>query len=92
VSATLTRDVLYLSTPALWPCWPFLPVVRRCRGSEELGLVCDVFGLCGRTGYSATVFKANLFELPLGLERFLALPRECYDTPEEVAAGGWTVD
>jgi hypothetical protein len=92
VSACMRRDLLYLSTPALWPCWPLLPVVRRCKGGEELGLVCDVMGLCGRTGYSATVFLANLFEIPPGLDEFLALPREAFDTPEEVRAAGWTVD
>ena len=35
------RTVLYLSTPALWPHWLFLPVVRRTSGHEELGVVFD---------------------------------------------------
>ena len=30
------RTVLFLTTPALWPAWPFLPVVRRCRAGNEL--------------------------------------------------------
>ena len=92
MSACKMRDLLYLSTPALWPCWPMLPVVRRCKGREELGLVCDVMGVCGRTGYSATVFVCNLFDLPPTLEQFLELPREAFDSPEEVRAAGWTVD
>ena len=35
------RTVLFLASPVLWPAWPFLPVVRRARGSEELGVVFD---------------------------------------------------
>ena len=86
------RDVLFLATPALWPAWPVLPVVRRTRGREELGLMCDVMGLCGRPGHSATVFLCNIFEMPPTIEEFLALPGEVHDTAEEVRAAGWRVD
>ena len=92
VSASPGRDVLVFSNPALWPCWPFLPVMRRTKGVEELGLMYDVRHITGRTGYSATIFKCNLFELPPTEAEFLALPREVFDTCEEVAAGGWRVD
>jgi hypothetical protein len=86
-------DLLYLATPALWPHWPFLPVVRHRPGrEEEHGLLCDVLGLTGAAGASATVFFCNLFLLPPGLEDFLTLPREVFDTPEEVYAAGWRVD
>ena len=34
----------------------------------------------------------NLFLLPRRLEQFLALARETFDTPEEVADAGWCVD
>jgi len=88
----LARHILYFATPALWPCWPFLPVIRRTRGTKELGLMYDVVHLTGRTGYSATVFFCNLFELPPTEAEFLALPRDVYDTAEEVALGGWRVD
>ena len=43
VTRSRERTVLFLATPALWPAWPFLPVVRRSRGREELG----------RTGWGA---------------------------------------
>ena len=46
----------------------------------------------GLTGYSATVFKVNLFLVPRHLEALLALPREAFDTAEEVLAAGWRVD
>lgn len=86
------RDLLFVTTPALWPAWPFLPVVRRTRGPEELGVLFDARGACGRTGYSATVFAANLFALPPTLAAFLALPRESHDTAEELLAAGWRID
>ena len=49
------RTVLFVSAPALWPHWPFLPLVRRTSGREELGVVFDARAL-QMTGYSATVF------------------------------------
>ncbi|MCE9561841.1 MAG: hypothetical protein K8U57_07285 [Planctomycetes bacterium] len=92
-SAVSVRDrtVLFVSTPALWPSWPFLPVVRRCNGQEELGVMFD-FRFAGVTGYSATVFAANLFELPAGMNEFMALPRQTFDSAEELVQAGWCVD
>lgn len=87
----LTRTVLFLSTPALWPAWPFLPVVRRSRGTEELGVVLDARSL-GLTGYSAAVFLTNVFTLPPTVDGLLALPKEVFDSADEVAACGWRVD
>jgi hypothetical protein len=87
------RNLLYLSTPSLWPAWPFLPLMRRKHGQEEeCGLLFDLLGLTGKTGASATVYLCNLFFVPPRLEDFLALPREVYDTPEEIYAAGWRVD
>lgn len=74
-----------------WPAWPFLPVVRRTRGAEELGVVFDARA-AGLTGSSATVFHSNLFTLPPTLDRFLALPRDTFDSAEELTESGWTVD
>jgi hypothetical protein len=91
VSPVRDRTVLFLSTPALWPAWPFLPVVRRSKGNEELGVVLDSRSL-GLTGYSSTVVLTNLFELPQTLNEFLALPKESFDSAEEVVAAGWCVD
>ena len=85
------RTVLFLSTPALWPHWPFLPVVRRVGGNEELGVVFDARS-AGLTGYSAAVFKTNLFRLPSNFDEFLALPKEVFDSAEELADAHWRVD
>jgi hypothetical protein len=88
----LTRHLLVVATPALWPAWPFLPVVRRTSGEDELGLMFDAMGTATRTGYSATVWDCNLFLLPPTFEEFLALPKEVYDTADELIASGWRVD
>jgi hypothetical protein len=85
------RTVMYLSTPALWPHWPFLPLVRRTGVVEELGVAFDARA-AGLTGFSATVFRTNLFLLPPTFEQFLALPRDTFDTAEELASAGWSVD
>jgi hypothetical protein len=47
--------------------------------------------LSGVYGYSATVFRANVFCLPAH-DALLTLPREVFDTAEEVYAAGWRVD
>jgi hypothetical protein len=85
------RTVLFLSTPALWPIWPFLPLVRRTGGREELGVVFDSRA-AGLTGLSSTVYLCNLFDLPATFGEFLSLPRETFDGAEEVASAGWCVD
>jgi hypothetical protein len=55
-------------------------------------VLCDVLGLGGPAGHSATVHIANLFTLPGRLEEILALPKEVHDLPEEVYAAGWRID
>ena len=92
VTGARTRTVLFVSTPALWPAWPFLPVVRRTAGAEELGVVFDAWAVCGATGFSACVFKTNLFALPPTVAALLALPREACDSAEELFDRGWRVD
>lgn len=86
------RFLLFVTTPALWPAWPFLPVVRPARGVVELGLMFDARGVCGLTGYSATVFAANLFALPPTFAQFLALPKEVFDCGEDLIRAGWRID
>lgn len=87
------RSVLLFTQPAYWPLWPFLPVVRRhAAGAMDYGVVYDFASTNGPTGYRSTVFRTNLFALPRTLADFLALPREVFDTPEEMAAAGWVVD
>jgi hypothetical protein len=87
------RDLLYFRTPVLWPVWPFPPLIRRHPdGREDLGVLFDFMGTGGPCGYSATVFLTILYFVPVTLEEFLALPKEVFDTPEEMAAAGWVVD
>ncbi len=68
------------------------PVIRHARGVIDLGLMFDARGACGLTGYSATVFRTNLFALPSTLDQLLALPKEVFDGGEEVVQTGWRVD
>ena len=92
ILTTRERSLLFIAHPGLWPLWPVLPVVRRTRGREELGVMFDFRGTTGRTGFGATVLLANLFELPLCERALLALPREVYDSADEVVGDGWEVD
>lgn len=92
VANDLARHALFLRTPALWPAWPFLPLIRRNGLSEELGLLFDAWGVAGRTGFSSTVFLCCLFELPPTIEALLMLPRETYDSTDELLAAHWRVD
>jgi hypothetical protein len=87
------RNLTFFRDPRRWPQWPFLPLMRRRPGAEEeFGVLYDAHGNSGTLGYSATVFLANYFLLPPTEEAFLKLPRETFDTPEEIADAGWTVD
>jgi len=73
----------------------FLALSRRPAGggSPELAVMCDVRAYGGPTGFSATAFKCNLFMLPQSLAEMLRdVPREVFDTPEEMYAAGWRVD
>ena len=90
--ASLSRHLLFVTTPALWPAWPFLPVVRRTSDGEECGLLFDAMGTTAKPGLSATVWFANLFLLPPTFEEFLALRKEVYDRAEELIESGWRVD
>jgi hypothetical protein len=85
------RNLLYLSTPSLWPVYPFLPVIR-CAGGIRFGLLCDVKGVYGLYGFGSTVFLTNLHRLPQTLPEFLALPKCVFDSSEEVYDAGWRVD
>jgi hypothetical protein len=92
-SAEPRRSLHFISNPRLWPCWPYLPLVRRNPGvEEEYGVMFDAIGFCGKPGYSATVFLTILFEMPNTLSGFLALPKEVFDEKEEIVNAGWSVD
>jgi hypothetical protein len=93
VAAERKRNFLYLTTPSIWPVWPYLPLLRNRPGCEqEYGVLCDFLHVSGRTGYSATVFIANLFLMPRDEAEIIQLPREVYDTAEDIYAAGWRVD
>lgn len=93
ILTTQQRNLLYLRSPRLWPTWPFLPVIRRqSRQETEFGVMFDAFHSIGRPGYSATVFFCNLAVLPKSINDFLLLPRESFDTADELFAAGWRVD
>ena len=89
--AERARNLVYLSTPALWPAYPFLPVVNRT-GPAAFGVLADVRGLFGVYGFGSTVVLANLFAVPATLSGLLALPRCVFDSSEEVYLAGWRVD
>ncbi|HEY7328494.1 MAG TPA: hypothetical protein VH592_12675 [Gemmataceae bacterium] len=87
------RDLFFFANPEHWPTWPVLPVVRRHDDGEmQCGLLYDIMHLSGRTGFSSTVFLCNIFLMPQNEDEFLALPKEVFDSPEEMAAAGWCVD
>jgi hypothetical protein len=86
------RQLWFLTSPARWPAWPFLPLVRRTAAGEELGLLFDARGALDLTGYGATVFQCCLYALPPSLDVLLGAPREVYDSAEEVLDHDWTVD
>ncbi len=88
----LARHLLFMCTPTLWPAWPFLPLVRRKKGTEPLGLLFDARTALELCGYSSTVFLTSLFEMPPSLDQFLKLPKEVFDSSEELLAAGWRVD
>ena len=86
------RNLLLLSSPRLWPAYPFLPVARRTPAGDECGLMMDLAGLFGLYGYGSTVFPANLYALPPTLAGLLALPRRAFDSADEVYDAGWRVN
>jgi len=92
-SKATARDLFFFTHPEHWPTWPFLPVVRRpADGEMECGLLYDIMHLRGRTGFSSTVFLCNIFLMPESEDEFLGMPKEVFDSPEEMAAAGWCVD
>jgi hypothetical protein len=87
------RDLHFMGDPSLWPTWPFLPLVRRhAHGRTDYGVLFDAQAVCDLTGYRCTVYLSNVFTLPRTLDQFLALPKEVYDTFDELVAAGWRVD
>jgi len=87
------RDLFFFANSENWPTWPFLPVVRRnADGTMDYGVLYDALHVSGSTGYSSTVLLTNFFLMPETEAELLALPKEVFDTPEEMAEAGWRVD
>jgi hypothetical protein len=87
------RDLFVFRTPAQWETWPFLAVVRhKPDGEMDCGVMYDFAHISGRTGYGCTVFLCNFWLLPGTEEELVALPKEVFDTFEEMIAAGWAVD
>src|SRR4051812_45687713 len=85
------RHLLYFREPRLWRIWPFLPLNPKTAEQLDLGVLYDARRMSGVYGYSATVFQANFFCLPAP-DALLDLPKEVFDTADEVYAAGWRVD
>jgi hypothetical protein len=87
------RDLFYFTHRQHWVTWPFLPVLRRhADGSLDFGSLYDAMHHTGRTGFSNTVFLCDIFRMPATEAELLALPKEIFDTTDEMAAAGWRVD
>jgi hypothetical protein len=85
------RDLRYFASPAQWPHYPFLPVVRRIANDKErqCGVPYDARGVSGAYGYTATVLLANVFVLPRTEAALLARSKCVYDSLHELADDGW---
>ena len=88
----LARHRLFITSPALWPSWPFLALVRCRDGHKELGVLFDARGALNLTGFSSTVLLASLYDLPATLVALLNGPKEVFDSSEELLQAGWRVD
>jgi hypothetical protein len=87
------RNLLFLTDPKRWSHWPFLPLMRSTSAQDyDCGLLCDLEKSFGLSGFRCTVFLCNLFLLPPTLEELLALPKESFDTFEELLTAGWRID
>jgi hypothetical protein len=58
----------------------------------DCGVLYDFRNTSGRLGYASTVFVCNFFLLPETEEALLALPKEVFDSADELLAASWTVD
>lgn len=87
------RDLLYLSTPELWPLHPFLPIIRyKSDGEMDCGVLYDVRDQSHLSEFQFTVFLTNLFQLPETETAFLLLPKEQFDSLGKLVSAGWVVD
>ena len=80
------RDKEMINDPRKWVTFPFLPVMRKMKGSGvEVGIILSA-------GDHLTVFDCNLFMLPEKLSDFGDFDRWDYKTIDDLLDDGWTVD
>ena len=81
----VTKKFLKHPNPAIWPHYPFLPVIKKEQNHfPKLGLIL--------AGNPTKVFLGNLYLLPTTLEEFLKLPAEEFKTVDDMIASGWYID
>jgi len=86
-----TRDRLMMRSPRLWPCHPFLPLIRkRPDGGLDLGVMVDASFWQPRP--NPCVVRANLLLMPTDHEELLALPIDEFPSLEALLDAGWRVD
>jgi hypothetical protein len=90
-------QLFVMGCPKAWTHWPFLALVREnAEGYRGLdyGLLIDIFHATkwGLSGYSSTIFLCNFYAKPEEWNEILALPKEVFDTLEEVYSAGWKID
>jgi len=92
-SSERARHLLFFGKPALWPAWPFLPLLRRKPDAEdECGLLYDPPTVTQTQKAGVVIYLANLFLLPSSEAEFLTLPREEFDSAEAAFEAGWRID
>ena len=81
-----------MAHPWRWPCRPLLPLVRRRPdGGLDLGVLVE--GLTSQEPrLGTTVFCTNLLCFPMSEEQWQSLPKEAFDSLDDVLAAGWRVD
>lgn len=75
--------------PALWPCWPMLPIKRESRDPKtnwpEVAILIDAEGV------KTTVVLSNMYAL--SEERaFEKAEKIVYNSVDDLLADGWEVD
>ncbi len=81
-------DAEFISDPALWPLWPYLPIKRYPEGYH--GPECCLLMATERPW--EVLFAACVYNLPKTREEFLKTKKYTYPSVEALLADGWVVD
>jgi hypothetical protein len=68
-----------MKNPDLWPCWPYLPLIKE---AGEVGVLID-------SDKGFVVILANMFMLPEKVDTTNSIK---YDSAESIIADSWMVD